>query len=246
MQTYELTVRERAITRTSNDPTMVRTSRGVDRLHILFDSPEWLDFDLSVAMYNGGVLVESPVTVIPLLGDHLAECYVDVPDEVLESLGALGVTVHGTDENDNHIITERAFPFTVEQEGDEEGIPVIPIEIKYAYLPDDAEIAWKRGGRVLVISWIYDELYRGVVIDTHGQQATATATSRTYWQIGTCYSYAILPTVITTNRGQIGGQQKRVPLSHRNIPHDSRYCKYLGIVSEAEIGSVIELEIELA
>ena len=118
MQIYELTVRERAITRTSNDPTMVRTSRGVDRLHILFDSPEWLDFDLGVAMYNGGVLVESPVTVTPLLGDHLAECYVDVPDEVLESLGALGVTVHGTDENDNHIITERAFPFTVEQEGD--------------------------------------------------------------------------------------------------------------------------------
>ena len=118
MQIYELTVRERAITRTSNDPTMVRTSRGVDRVHILFDSPEWLDFDLSVAMYNGGVLVESPVTVTPLLGDHLAECYVDVPDEVLESLGALGVTVHGTDENDNHIITERAFPFTVEQEGD--------------------------------------------------------------------------------------------------------------------------------
>lgn len=118
MQTYELTVRERSITRTSGDQTMVRTSRGVDRLHILFDSPEWLDFDLSVAIYNGGTLIESPVTVTSLLGDHLAECYVDVPDEVLESLGALGVTVHGADETNNHIITERAFPFTVEQEGD--------------------------------------------------------------------------------------------------------------------------------
>ena len=54
-------------------------------------------------------------------GDYLAECTVDVPDEVLTQTGALGVTVHGSDSNDNHIITARAFPLTVELEGDEEG-----------------------------------------------------------------------------------------------------------------------------
>lgn len=244
MQTYEITVRERAITRTSNDPTMVRTSRGVDRLHILFDSPEWLDFDLSVAMYNGGVLVESPVTVTPLLGDHLAECYVNVPDEVLESLGALGVTVHGTDESDNHIITERAFPFTVEQEGDEEGGPTKPpITLVQSYLPDGAEIEWFDSRHAMTVSWDFDVTCQGVIIDTQGQQVKVSGNSGTRWQIGTCNANATLPTVISTGANRIS-YSHNVALSNWVVTPGANRV-FVGIVNNVGAGNPVTLEIEL-
>ena len=123
MQTYDLLIKDRTITLVSDDSTLVRTSKGVDSVRLLFDSAEWLDgFDLSCAFINGETIVEvgiQPQAVTDSV--HLAECVVDVPDEVLTQTGALGVTVHGSDENDNHIITARAFPLTVELEGDEEG-----------------------------------------------------------------------------------------------------------------------------
>lgn len=122
MQTYDLLIKDRAITLVSDDNTLVRTSKGVDSVRLLFASDEWLDgFDLSVAFINGQTIEEVDITPQASTGDYLAECTVDVPDEVLTQTGALGVTVHGSDENDNHIITARAFPLTVELEGDEEG-----------------------------------------------------------------------------------------------------------------------------
>ncbi len=123
MQTYDLLIKDRAITLVSDDKTLVRTSIGVDNVRLLFDSDEWLNgFDLSCAFINGDVIAEVDITPQAVANSvHLAECTVDVPDEVLTQTGALGVTVHGTDENDRHIITARAFPLTVELEGDEEG-----------------------------------------------------------------------------------------------------------------------------
>ena len=123
MQIYDLLVKDRAITLVSDDNTLVRTSKGVDSVRLLFDSDEWLDgFDLSVAFVNGETISEVDIEPQAVANSvHLAECVVEVPDEVLTQTGALGVTVHGSDENDNHIITARAFPLTVELEGDEEG-----------------------------------------------------------------------------------------------------------------------------
>lgn len=48
----------------------------------------------------------------------LARAYVDVPDEILEHEGALGVTVHGTDELDHYIVTALSEPLQIMQEGD--------------------------------------------------------------------------------------------------------------------------------
>lgn len=128
MQVYDLMVKDRAITLVSDDNTLVRTSKGVDSVRLLFDSDEWLDgFDLSVAFINGDVIEEVDISPQAVEGSvHLAECVVEVPDAVLTQTGELGVTVHGNDSNDNHIITARAFPLTVELEGDEEGEPPAP------------------------------------------------------------------------------------------------------------------------
>lgn len=120
MQRYVLAVRDRAITAESADTTLVRTSRGVDEIAIRFYSPEWLeDFSLSCALYVGDVLEEQALTLTQTLGaEWLAEAVIAVPDSVLESAGALGVTVHGVTSGNDHIITERAFPLTVMLEGD--------------------------------------------------------------------------------------------------------------------------------
>lgn len=120
MQRYVLAVRDRAITAESTDTTLVRTSKGVDEIAIRFYSPEWLeDFALSCALYVGDVLEEQALTLIqPLGAEWLAEAVITVPDTVLETAGELGVTVHGVNDADDHIITERSFPLTVMLEGD--------------------------------------------------------------------------------------------------------------------------------
>lgn len=120
MQRYVLAVRDRAITAESADTTLVRTSKGVDEIAIRFYSPEWLEgFALSCALYVGDVLEEQALTLTqPLGAEWLAEAVIAVPDSVLESAGALGVTVHGVTSGNEHIITERSFPLTVMQEGD--------------------------------------------------------------------------------------------------------------------------------
>lgn len=120
MQRYVLAVRDRAITAESTDTTLVRTSCGVDEIAIRFYSPEWLeDFSLSCALYVGDVLEEQAVSLTEVSeSEWLAEAVIAVPDTVLESAGALGVTVHGVTSGNDHIITERSFPLTVMPEGD--------------------------------------------------------------------------------------------------------------------------------
>ncbi len=120
MQTYTLGVADRALTLESDDSTLVRTSVGVDQVTFRFYSSEWLDFTtLSAAFYVGETLEEVSVAPSAVTGeDWLAEATVTVPASVLAVMGAMGVTVHGTNADNDHIITEQAFPLTVVQEGE--------------------------------------------------------------------------------------------------------------------------------
>lgn len=122
MQTYELAVRNRVITVESEDTTLVRTSRGVDKLVIGGTEDEWLGLDrCEVVLGNGGEMQAVEAAITPELegADHpdwAWRCEVEVPDSVLQSEGKLAVTVHGF-KGENHIITAAAWPLTVEEEG---------------------------------------------------------------------------------------------------------------------------------
>lgn len=119
MQAYELTVRGRSIRPESADTTLVRTSRGVDEARFRFYSAEWLEFGLSAAFYTDEALEEVRLDLAETPGEEwLAEATCGIPSTVLETLGSMGVTVHGFDAAGNHIITERAAPLSVEREGD--------------------------------------------------------------------------------------------------------------------------------
>ena len=119
MQTYEVLVRNRAVIPNSRDMTLVRTSIGIDRLHVLFDSDEWLGFPVSVTFGQGDVLVSRSL-VLSLLDDSdwIAESTTDIPWEVIERNGPIRVTFQGTDSNGNHIITAAGSPLSVEEAGD--------------------------------------------------------------------------------------------------------------------------------
>ena len=58
MQTYELLVKERSVRPNSKDMTLVRTSIGIDQVHILFDNAEWLGFPITCTFAR--VMTSSP------------------------------------------------------------------------------------------------------------------------------------------------------------------------------------------
>lgn len=118
MRTHTLSVSGRTVQGSS---TLVRTSVGVDWLHIGLDSGEWADFDLSV-VFNGTVAV--PVEATEEDGAWSVDC--EIPREAMEALGAVQVTLHGTKPDGRHIITQRAFPLTVIEEGDGIGADPLP------------------------------------------------------------------------------------------------------------------------
>lgn len=119
MQTYELLVKERSVRPNSNDMTLVRTSIGIDRVHILFDNDEWLDFPISCTFAQGEDIITIPLTVRPLSGSEwVAEATVTVPYEVIDMTGAIRVTLQGTDSQGRHIITAKGSPLSVEEAGD--------------------------------------------------------------------------------------------------------------------------------
>ncbi len=124
MQTYDISIHERAVSLASTDRTLVRTSKGVDRIRLLFDSAEWLDgFDLTCWFKRGEELRGVAITPTATTGDHLAECLVTVPYQVLATEGELGITVSGVDSDPTrYIVTERAYPLYVELEGDAPGV----------------------------------------------------------------------------------------------------------------------------
>lgn len=129
MQTYELLVKGRAVKANSADTTLVRTSIGIDKIHVLFDNDEWLDFALSVTFAQGTGSNQSKVTtsITPSLitgsSDWVAEAECLVPWEVIDMTGPIRVTFQGTDASGNHIITAAGAPLFVEEAGDvDEGL----------------------------------------------------------------------------------------------------------------------------
>lgn len=120
MQTYEILVKNRSVRANSVDTSLVRTSVGVDRAHILFDSEEWLSFPLTVTFANGDVMRTAAIvpTAIPDGTDWVAEATCTIPFEVVRTVGRIRVTVQGTDSDGNHIITAKGSPLSVEEAGD--------------------------------------------------------------------------------------------------------------------------------
>lgn len=120
MQTYEILVRERSVLPNSADMTLVRTSIGIDQVHVMFDNAEWLDFPVSITFGNGDTIITQSLTTSALtdIDGWVAEGTCTIPWEVTQDLGAIRVTLQGTDSSGNHIITAYGAPLTVEECGD--------------------------------------------------------------------------------------------------------------------------------
>lgn len=119
MQTYGIAVRGRSVASNSADSTLVRTSVGIDRVHILFDSSEWLDFPIQISFGNGDALVSQSLVLADLeSSEWAAEAECTVPWEVIRELGRIRVTLQGTDGSGNHIITAAGAPLSVVEAGD--------------------------------------------------------------------------------------------------------------------------------
>ncbi len=153
MQTYELLVKNRAITALSEDTTLVRTSRGVDQVRVYFDDDEWLNNAHVTVIYfiNGDVMLGAAFYPQAITGgEHKAQATVEVPDEVLRNEGPLGVTVQYRNESEDvHLITAKAHPLTVELEGEAEGpapgpsplLPPLQI-VEEGHMPSSSSITW--------------------------------------------------------------------------------------------------------
>ncbi len=126
MQTYELLVSGRAVRANSADTTLVRTSIGIDQIHVMFDSEEWLDFPLTVTFAQSGVepVTQSlTVTEIEDSDEWVSEATVTIPYEVITMVGPIRITFQGTDSDGRHIITAKGAPLSVEEAGDvDEGV----------------------------------------------------------------------------------------------------------------------------
>jgi len=120
MQTYELLVKNRAVLANSADMTLVRTSIGIDQIHVLFDNAEWLDFPITVTFSQGSDSVTQALVVSEVddSTDWVAESTCLVPYEVIDMTGPIRVTFQGTNASGNHIITAAAAPLSVEESGD--------------------------------------------------------------------------------------------------------------------------------
>lgn len=120
MQTYELLVENRAVKPNSKDMTLVRTSVGIDQVHVLFDSAEWLDFPIKITFAQGEDVVTQSLVVSEITDSDkwVAEATVAVPYEVIDMVGRIRVTFQGTDADGRHIITAKGSPLSVEEAGD--------------------------------------------------------------------------------------------------------------------------------
>ena len=119
MQTYEILVQNRAVKGNSKDMTLVRTSVGIDVMHVLFDSEEWLGFPVTVTFAQGDDVITIPLVLSTVdSADWVAEAECVIPHEVIDTVGPIRVTFQGTDQDGNHIITAKGSPLSVEESGD--------------------------------------------------------------------------------------------------------------------------------
>lgn len=120
MITREVTVSGREV-RSSGDNQLVRTSVGIDRMHVLFDNPEWLAFPVVATFANGETLIDVSLALTQIESvEWAAEATCLIPWEIMQDLGTVELTLHGTDsQTGEHIITEAGgTPFVVVQEGE--------------------------------------------------------------------------------------------------------------------------------
>jgi len=145
MQTYELLVSGRSVRAASVDTTLVRTSIGIDQVHVLFDDAEWLDFPISATFAMGDVMRTAQLVVSRIDGSEwAAEATVTVPYEVVRRVGRIRVTFQGTDGDGRHIITAKGSPLSVVEAGDvEEGeVPgEAPTVDEWQHMRDEAQRA---------------------------------------------------------------------------------------------------------
>lgn len=120
MQLYEIVVRGRSVFANSRDMTLVRTSIGIDQVHVLFDNPEWLEFPITITFAQEDTIVTQALVTNEILGsdEWVAEGTAVIPWEVIRLTGQIRVTLQGTDSNGRHIITAKGAPLSVEEAGD--------------------------------------------------------------------------------------------------------------------------------
>lgn len=120
MQTYEIIVSGRAVHANSADTTLVRTSIGIDKIHVLFDNEEWTAFPVRVTFANGDTIISTSLTLTEIdAPEWAAEAECAIPWEVIQDLGGIRITFQGTDASGNHIITEASGePLSVVEAGD--------------------------------------------------------------------------------------------------------------------------------
>lgn len=112
MKTREVLVTGRSV-QSTGDVALVRTSVGIDQMHVLFDAAEWVGFGTVKCTFKNMSDIENPVTVslTPTAVDSedwAAEATCTIPWEVIQDVGTIAVTFQATDSSSNHIITARA------------------------------------------------------------------------------------------------------------------------------------------
>lgn len=122
MQTYELLVVNRSVLGNSEDMSVVRHSIGIDKIHVMFDNAEWLDFGIEAVFGYGDDLIVVPLEVTPIADseDWVAEAECVIPWEAIASeQSSIRVTFRGINaETGDYIITEAASPISIDQSGD--------------------------------------------------------------------------------------------------------------------------------
>lgn len=112
MKTREVSVIGRSVYG-NGDVELVRTSVGIDQMHVLFDSAEWVSFGAVSVTFKNSADADNPITtsVTPTAinsPDWSAEATCLIPWEVIQDVGTIAVTFQATDSSSNHIITARA------------------------------------------------------------------------------------------------------------------------------------------
>jgi hypothetical protein len=163
MRTREVTVTGRSV-QSAGENSLIRTSIGIDQMHVLFDNPEWLGFSRVVATFaNGDTMIAvnlNPTTLESV--DWAAEATCIIPWEVMQDVGSVELTFHAIDNSTGvHIVTQRnTSVFSVIQEGDVDpstlpapyptppALPIAKLNEPGAVMPDGTTITIDQDGTI--------------------------------------------------------------------------------------------------
>jgi hypothetical protein len=163
MRTREVTVTGRSV-QSAGENSLIRTSIGIDQMHVLFDNPEWLGFSRVVATFaNGDTMIAvnlNPTTLESV--DWAAEATCIIPWEVMQDVGSVELTFHAIDNSTGvHIVTQKnTSVFSVIQEGDVDpstlpapyptppALPIATLDEPGAVMPDGTTITIDQDGTI--------------------------------------------------------------------------------------------------